>query len=482
MYRYITKNRKVFSGYLVLLIITSATGALFAFMLSELINCAVEQDEERLFQTLLISSAFTLFSVGSGYLFERIKNRMKTEARGEIKKDLLDSLLRKDVMQFESEDTAKYLSDFLQNLDVVETLYLDNVLELPTVILSFVIAVGICLYIEPVMLLLIVLLAIVSSALIKKMTKRLEKSASSFSERLESYTGAISNCLEAFRLIKTYGIQQTVSEMHMRENQNVELAKRKNLDDRKAFISIHEFLGLTTVIIVMAAAAFFAIRGSFKAGIVIAFGQLSSKIISPIMSGSEIIMGIRSSKSIRDKYISHEETFDSRVDLPLATHGEIEVKNLSFRRGEKEIFHDLSFRFPKNSKTLVLGKNGAGKSSFLMLLIGQYGEYDGTISYGGVNIKNANPTSLTSLISYVGQEVHFIHDTVYNNITIYRDTSEETVQEVLRLCGLEEFLKKLPEGGNTVIKDGGDQSFRRRETKDQSRKGTDTEYPDPCLG
>ena len=87
-----------------------------------------------------------------------------------------------------------------------------------------------------------------------------------------------------------------------RPNGRLEKAKEVNGNDRTLFLCLNELAGLTSTVIIMALAAYFAIKESFSAGIVIAFGQLSGKIISSIMTASDTWIRFKSSGKLTEKY------------------------------------------------------------------------------------------------------------------------------------------------------------------------------------
>lgn len=462
MHRYIWQNKKRTALYAVLMGLSSLVVLIFPFILSELVNSAVERDLVKLLYLVAGGLVYTLLGTLISFAYEAVKNSMKTDARLGIKKDLFRSVLRKDVQAFERVDSDEYINDYLQNLDVFESLYLDPLLEIPNLVFSFVLAAITCLLIEPLMVILIVLLGVVSFLVIKVMTKRLEKKTEHFTEEQAVYHGEIAQNIRCFRMIRTFGIMDRVSGKHHEKSARVERSKRAYLNEQRLVIAINNITGLGSTVLIMAAASYFAIRGHFSTGIVIAFGHLAGQIIGPIMGISDLIIRLKSAKGMKEKY---SELTSGAKDLGAEgtaaltglslENGDIEVRNLRFYRGERQIFDGLGFLIQKNKKHLIVGGNGSGKSTLLMLLLGQYGEYSGEILYNGVNIREADRSTISDLAAYVSQEVMLFDDSLYNNITLYREYPEEEVQRVVRLCLLEEFVKKQPDGLQTQVKDGG---------------------------
>ena len=155
-----------------------------------------------------------------------------------------------------------------------------------------------------------------------------------------------------------------------RPNGRLEKAKEVNGNDRTLFLCLNELAGLTSTVIIMALAAYFAIKGSFSVGIVIAFGQLSGKIISPIMTASDTWIRFKSSGKLTEKYkalLQDSEDTGSKREKQ-AVYGDIELKDVSLTLGEKKAVNHFLTVFEKGKKYLVVGESGSGKSTLLHII------------------------------------------------------------------------------------------------------------------
>ena len=455
MYRYIIKNKGTYVFYVIFLVLSSVFSVMFSFVLGGIMDSAVQGSVSILLRYTIGGIIFLVITVGSEYMYGIAKNRLVKLARMGVKEDMLAGLMKRDTLTFEGEKTSVYISSFLQNLDMLESLYFNNVLDTPMVICSFLIAIAACLYIEPIMLLLIIVFSLFTTMVVKLMMSRLQKSTKEFSEALAGYTGEIDDILGGHRVVKLYAIGERLRERHHAGNVLVEGKKEKNLNDRVSFGCSNELVGLITTIAIMSIASFFAIKGDFSIGFVLAFGQLSGKIISPIMSASDIWMGFKSSKQIRKKY--EELLFDKSSETSDADvqYGDIALESMSLRLGGKTIIDNFSYTFKKNHKYLVMGENGCGKSTLLSVIAGLYKSYEGKVIYAGTEIKNVAETSLSKVVTLVGQEPYLFNDTLRNNISFYGDYSDDEILAVMRKCKLEKMLEALPEGLDTMVSGNG---------------------------
>jgi ATP-binding cassette subfamily C protein len=462
MYRYITKNKGLYALYAVFLILSSTMGVFFAFVLSEILNCAVEGNLGKLQKVLVFGIIFLIVAVLSEFLYGIVKNRLICLARLDLKRDLFDCILHRKTAEFESRNTGDYMNELLNNLNMYESLYFENILQIPMIAFSFLVAVLTCIYIQPVMLVLILVIGFFTAVLVKHTGKRLEKSTGIFAEMSAAYSGEIKDDFGGYRTICTNFLFEKISKKHGLASRRMEKSKETNMDDRTIFMCLNELAGLASTIVIMAFAAYFSIKGNFSVGIVLAFGQLAGKIISPIMSASDTWVQFQSSKKLTENYRAILAERESKTTPVSATQpdgvlafGDIELQDVSLSLGEKNVLNHVSLTFEKGKKYLLTGESGAGKSTLLYVISGLYDDYQGEVKIGGCERKTAPKEALSRLVSLASQEIFLFNDTIRNNITLFEEYSDESVQTVLRQCGLEELIARLPDGLDTVISENG---------------------------
>ena len=141
----------------------------------------------------------------------------------------------------------------------------------------------------------------------------------------------------------------------------------------------------------------------------------------------------------------------------------IEAKNLDFSfPGEtQKIIDRLSFKIEENAKVIITGKSGSGKSTLLQVLAGLYPPEGGELLLNGVPIQNYGHQSLHESIG-MGFSVNQLFDgSIFENITMGRDVSEEALNEVVDILGLTDFIAKQQHGIHSHIDSGGRRLPRR---------------------
>ena len=139
-----------------------------------------------------------------------------------------------------------------------------------------------------------------------------------------------------------------------------------------------------------------------------------------------------------------------------AKDNEIIFKNVSFSYGDNEVLHNISTTIKPNTLNVLIGPSGSGKTTMCQLIPRFRDVNSGEITIGGANIKNMSEKELMQKISMVFQNVYLFEDTILNNIRFGKpNASLEEVRRVAKLASCDEFIMNLPEGSNTVLKEGG---------------------------
>ncbi|MFH0828327.1 MAG: ABC transporter ATP-binding protein, partial [Candidatus Omnitrophota bacterium] len=121
-------------------------------------------------------------------------------------------------------------------------------------------------------------------------------------------------------------------------------------------------------------------------------------------------------------------------------------------RGSEFVVRNISFFIKSGEFVALVGPSGAGKTTILNLLVRLYEPQEGSISIDNQDIQSVKLDSLKSQIGFAMQEHFLFDDTIFNNIAYCRGVSTaEEVEEVSRLAGVDDFVKELPLGYQTVI-------------------------------
>jgi ATP-binding cassette subfamily C protein len=132
-----------------------------------------------------------------------------------------------------------------------------------------------------------------------------------------------------------------------------------------------------------------------------------------------------------------------------------EVATLDTRDGA-EVLHGVSFRAEPGQTVALVGSSGAGKSTIAQLLPRLYDVDEGAVRIGGVDVRDLSAPSLRATLGMVTQDGHLFHDTVRANLLLARpEASEDELWDALRRSRLDDLVRSLPDGLDTVVGERG---------------------------
>ncbi|WP_293972615.1 ABC transporter ATP-binding protein [uncultured Ruminococcus sp.] len=132
---------------------------------------------------------------------------------------------------------------------------------------------------------------------------------------------------------------------------------------------------------------------------------------------------------------------------------------------DKMVLHNIDLYADPGEKIAFVGSTGAGKTTITNLINRFYDIQDGKIRYDGININKIKKSDLRRSLGIVLQDTHLFTDTVMENIRYGRlDATDEDVIAAAKLANADSFIRKLPDGYNTILKgDGGNLSQGQRQ-------------------
>ncbi|WP_342642040.1 ABC transporter ATP-binding protein [Rhodoligotrophos ferricapiens] len=138
--------------------------------------------------------------------------------------------------------------------------------------------------------------------------------------------------------------------------------------------------------------------------------------------------------------------------------GAIELRKVSFTYGNEghDAVHDLNLFIPGGQKVGIVGPSGAGKSTLLALIQRLYDVQHGDILIDGQSIRAVTQDSLRHTLAVVPQEISLFHRSIMENIRFGRpDATDEEVYAAARAANCERFIRKLPDGYDTIVGERG---------------------------
>lgn len=157
-----------------------------------------------------------------------------------------------------------------------------------------------------------------------------------------------------------------------------------------------------------------------------------------------------------EKYraVSEFETENEKKNSDIEKTGEIEFNNVTFTYpGQKKpALINVSVKIPYGQKISVIGENGAGKSTFIKLLLGLYKPDEGSIMFDGVDIREINSKQYKRLFSAVFQDFQLFKLPIKDNILIGdAELNSQKIKNALMFTGMDKKIEALPLGIDTQL-------------------------------
>lgn len=199
-------------------------------------------------------------------------------------------------------------------------------------------------------------------------------------------------------------------------------------------------------------------------GLMASFLAYALQFAKPINDVTNVVSQVQASvSSFRRIFeiLDNESVPDEPADTKKLENakGNIEFKNVDFSYvPDKPIIKNVSLKIKSGSKVAVVGPTGAGKTTLVNLLMRFYDVNSGTISVDGVDINDVTKDSLRTSFAMVLQDTFLFNDTVRNNIAYgKKDATEQEIVQAAKDAYAHSFIKRLPNGYDTVISQNGDE-------------------------
>lgn len=135
--------------------------------------------------------------------------------------------------------------------------------------------------------------------------------------------------------------------------------------------------------------------------------------------------------------------------------GNIKLENISLYYRENPALKNISFTIEGGTRTAIIGPTAAGKTQLLYLLTTLVKPKEGNILYDGTNITDYNIDALLKQIGLVFQDSIIFNLTLRENIAFNTEVTEEALQKAIETAELDDFIKTLPQGLETIVSERG---------------------------
>ena len=281
-------------------------------------------------------------------------------------------------------------------------------------------------------------------------------------QKLESsVTGTVADLLHGNRAVKLYAMEQTVE--HEFGAQMQLISKKSYERDVQAHIQWMKLESLSYVgfsCMLIACAWRFSIA-EITIGEVSMFLLAFQQLATPLTVISQAFALWGSAQASIERIGAVLSSTSSTPDpagqsAPVPPAGDIEMRNVQFTYDQQLVLDGVNFRIPYGQSVALVGPSGSGKSTIAQLLLRLYDPDQGSVLFGGQDLRECAGSEVRRRFGVVPQDPFIFRTTIRQNLRVADpDATDDRIEQACRLANAWEFIEKLPEGLNTKVGEGG---------------------------
>ena len=464
-------------GWLALLILALITAAMFEvsdpLLLCKVVDAIVsglqtDQDINTIFASIdtiilwliAIYSGHALFTYFGEYMMASIGSKTVLALRTRMSTHLYSL----PIEYFHDHQRGDLLSRLTSDLDTVAETIGRGVPGLVSAIIGIIGATAMMLWISPILGISIIAIIFIGIVCLTWLSKRARRIYLKNQSALGAFNCGIEEIVVGKPLIQTFGLEETTTHQVNILNENLFKSMRNAAFTSQLVEPLVKFLNQITYCLVAIQGGLMVLRGSISIGDIQAFFLYVGQVSDPLSRSSYILTKFQETAAALGRIYEVIDT-PSEIDTGkktlanTSTHpGTIDFEHVDFGYTPSNVFmKDINIHIPGGAMVAIVGPTGAGKSTLVNLIMRFYDIINGRITIDGVDIRDVSRESLHNTVGMVLQDAWIFTGTIADNIGYGKpNASREEIEYVAKLAMADHFIRTLPDGYDTVLKQGGD--------------------------
>ena len=417
-----------------------------------------KNDEALIVVPLLLIFVFTLKGVGQ-YIQTYYMSYIGLDVVKKLRNNLVKHLTYQDMQFFQTMHTGEILSRITNDIGRIQNVVTTMIPYFIREVLTIVALTGYVIYQSPKLAFYFLIIMPVALYPLSRLAKKMKKYSKLSQETTSSMTARLGEIFSNIEVIKANSSQELESIKFKKENQSVFTYLLKQVKINALTTPIMEILGSIAIGIVIYIGSTEILEGRMTSGEFVSFAAALFMLYTPIKRISKLY------NQAQDAVVANERMFELLNAQPSIISGSetlaenvesISLEDVSLSYGDTPALKHITLDAKRGESIALVGDSGAGKSSFVNLLVRFYDPSSGQIKINAKNYQDFSLTSLHQKIAYVTQRIYIFNDSIAHNVS-YGETFDDTrVIEALRKAHAMEFVEKLENGIHTILTESGD--------------------------
>ena len=416
--------------------------------------------------SLLLVGVLTAVGAVSQWLMSQINNLVTFRVTRDIRNEAFRHIQVLPLSYLDSHPQGDTVSRVVSDVDTFAEGLLMGFTQLFTGVMTIVGTLVFMLRISPVIALVVIVITPLSLVVANFIAKRTYSMFKLQSVTRGEQTALIDETVGNLKLVRAFGYEASALEKFDEVNDRLTKASLRatffssltNPCTRFVNSVVYAGVGLSGALLCVAGA------GGFTVGNLTSFLNYANQYTKPFNEISGVITELQNALACAGRVFELIEAparspEPEEPEHPAVVEGAVEIRDLKFSyTPEKPLIDDFDLSVRPGMKIAIVGPTGCGKTTFINLLMRFYDPQGGEIRLDGVNTRNMDRGQLRRCVGMVLQDTWLKAGTIRENITMGKpDATEEEVIAAAKQAHAHGFIKRLPQGYDTVIGESGGQ-------------------------
>lgn len=413
--------------------------------------------DKRIFGLLVRVVVLAVLTALCQWVMNMINNKITYQVVRDIRNEAFEKLQHVPLKYIDGHSYGEIVSRVIADVDQFADGLLMGFTQLFTGVVTIAATLFFMFYINGWIALIVVVLTPLSLFVAQFIAKKTYHMFLKQSEIRAEQTALIEEMIGNQSVVKAYHREDEVMEEFAGINEQLERCSLKATFFSSLTNPMTRFVNSVVYAAVGLSGAFFAVHGMITVGGLSCFLSYANQYTKPFNEISGVITELQNALACAGRVLEliHEEAESEadNVDVLSAAKGAVELEQVYFSYvADKKLVEDFNLSVKPGQRIAIVGPTGCGKTTMINLLMRFYDVNSGSIKIDGKDIRSISRKSLRSNIGMVLQETWLKTGTVFENISMGKpDATMEEVIEAAKASHAHSFIKRLPNGYDTVI-------------------------------